>query len=377
MATQRNQVHPNQLPQHGGLAALSLVLVFGLSACNDTETTGPDDLSAQAGTSAMIPGGERPAASFAVEEEDPLAESTSDPCSARGYLPPLTDHDLVVIGKSSTPSGFTELHPLSRASEYRDFLFHKRTALHPTDSTWAFAAADWSHDGYCALDLVGIKKAGTGSGRTEIHVLSGKDDFARFLYQGATALPQTGRNFEFALTDWDKDYRFDLVAIKKSSTGTGRTEIHILSAASGFQRYLLQIGTALHATDGTWQFAVADWDRKGRADLIGIKKSGTGSGRTEVHILSGESNFQQFVLQVATPIEQTGANWTFAVRDSHPRPDLIGVKRYLTGTGTTEVHILSGAANFQSFLLQTGTALQPVGSSWEFITGARRTWGYL
>jgi hypothetical protein len=226
------------------------------------------------------------------------------------------------------------------------------------------------------MDLVGIKKLGA-SGHTEVHVLSGKDDFASFLYQVATVLPQTGRNFEFALTYWDKDAYPDLVAIKKSSTGTGRTEIHILSGASGFQRYLLQIGTALHPTDDTWQFAVADWDRKGQADLIGIKKSGTGSGRTEVHILSGESNYQQFVLQVATPIEPTGANWTFVVRDSYPRPDLIGIKRYLTGTGTTEVHILSGAANFQSFLLQTGTALQPVASGWEFVTGAKRKGGYL
>jgi hypothetical protein len=287
----------------------------------------------------------------------------------------------VVIRKSSTPSGFTELHPLGRTSEYRDFLFHKSTALHPTDSTWAFAAADWYLDDYCSLDLVGIKKAGTGSGRTEIHVLSGQGDFAKFLYQGATALPETGRNFEFALTDWDQDGRFDLVAIKKSSTGTGRTEVHILSGASGFQRYLLQIGTALHPTDDTWTFAVADWDRKGRPDLIGIKKSGTGSGRTEVHILSGESNYQQFVLQVATPIEQTGANWTFLVRDVSPNspspPDLIGIKRYLTGTGTTEVHILAGAAKFQSFLLQTGTALQPVGSSWDFVIGAKRKGAYL
>jgi hypothetical protein len=375
MATQRNQVHPSQLPQHGGLAALSLVLVFGLSACSDTETTGPDDLSAPAGTAVMTPGGERPTGSFTTT--DSLAESSSDPCAARGYLPPLRDQDLVVIRKSSTPSGFTELHPLSRASEYRDFLFHKRTALHPTDSSWAFAAADWSvTDGYCAMDLVGIKKLGA-SGRTEVHVLSGKHDFASFLYQVATVLPQTDRNFEFALTQWDNDHYFDLVAIKKSSTGTGRTEVHILSGASGFQRYLLQIGTALHPTDGTWQFAVADWDRKGRPDLIGIKKSGTGSGRTEVHILSGESNYQQFVLQVATPIEQTGANWTFVVRDSYPRPDLIGIKRYSTGTGTTEVHILSGAANFQSFLLQTGTALQPVASSWEFVVGAKRKGGYL
>ena len=109
MATQRNQVHPNRPPQHGGLAALSLVLVFGLSACNDTETTGPDDLSAPAGTSVIIPGGERPTGSFAIT--DSLAESTSDPCSARGYLPRVSDQDLLVIRKSSTPSALRSSTP--------------------------------------------------------------------------------------------------------------------------------------------------------------------------------------------------------------------------------------------------------------------------
>jgi hypothetical protein len=296
--------------------------------------------------------------------------------TASATVAAILDYDLVAIKKSSTASGFTELHALSRNSLFQSFTLQVRTALHPTDGTWAFAVADWDDDdpNYYRLDLVGIKKASTGSGRTEVHVLSGKDNYSRFLHHIPTALPETGANFEFALADWNRDGRYDLIAIKKSSTGTGRTEVHILSGATGFKTYLLQTGTALHPTDGTWTFMVADWDRKGRPDLIGIKKSQTGSGRTEVHILSGESTFRQFVLQVPTPIEQTGANWTFLVNywDNDYVPDLIGVKKSNTGTGRTEVHALSGSSSFQRFFIQTGTALGVTGSNWAFATAAPR-----
>ena len=82
------------------------------------------------------------------------------------------------------------------------------------------------------------------------------------------------------------DGRPDLVAIKKSNTGTNSTEVHILSGGSNFQQFILQTGTALHPTDQTFDFAMTDWDGDGRPDLVAIKKSNTGTNSTEVHILS-------------------------------------------------------------------------------------------
>lgn len=38
----------------------------------------------------------------------------------------------------------------------------------------------------------------------------------------------------------------------------------------------------------------------GRPDLVAIKKSGTANGKAEVHISSGASNFQQYLLNTAT-----------------------------------------------------------------------------
>jgi hypothetical protein len=107
-----------------------------------------------------------------------------------------------------------------------------------------------------------------------------------FILQTGTALHETDNTFEFAVGDWNQDGRPDLFAVKKSNTGSKSTEIHILSGASNFQSFILQTGTALHETDNTFEFAVGDWNQDGRPDLFAIKKSNTGSKSTEVHIIS-------------------------------------------------------------------------------------------
>jgi hypothetical protein len=75
-----------------------------------------------------------------------------------------------------------------------------------------------------------------------------------------------------------------------------------------------------------------------------LKRSNTGTGKLEVHVLSGASNYQSFLLQTGTPIGQADAatNFTFAVGDydQDGRPDLLCLKRTNTGTGSLEVHVL-------------------------------------
>ncbi|KAF7136728.1 hypothetical protein CNMCM5793_006046 [Aspergillus hiratsukae] len=110
--------------------------------------------------------------------------------------------------------------------------------------------------------------------------------FQSFLVQTGTALHETDDTFDCTMTDWNGDGRPDLVAIKKSKTGTNSTEVHIFSAVSNFKKVLVQTGTALHETDDTFDFTMTDWNGDGRPDLLAIKKSKTGTNSTEVHILS-------------------------------------------------------------------------------------------
>jgi hypothetical protein len=262
-------------------------------------------------------------------------------------------------------------------SNFQKSILKTATALYNRDDTFDFLVADWNNDG--RPDLVAIQKANTTTNSTEVHILSGASSFQEFILHKGTGLGNTDETFKFAMADWNGDGRLDLVAIKKSRTGTNSTEVHILSAASNFQNFILQTGTCLGETDDTFDFMVTHWNGHERPDLVAIKKSNTGTNSTEVHILSGESNFQQFILQTGTRLQITDDTFNFAMTNwnsNNRRPDLVVFKKSNTITNSTEVYILSGASNFQNFILHTGTGLPNTDNTFEFAlanwNGSRR-----
>src|SRR5262245_1559826 len=83
------------------------------------------------------------------------------------------------------------------------------------------------------------------------------------------------------------------------------------ASAAAFQQFELHTATPLVGND--FYYLVGDWDQSGKPDLVAIKYRNTGTGRVEVHVLSGESGFQQFVLQTGTPL--VGDNFDYALTD--------------------------------------------------------------
>jgi hypothetical protein len=204
---------------------------------------------------------------------------------------------------------------------YKDFSLQTGTALHETGENFDFVLAG-------NRDLFAIKKSSTGTGSTEVHVLSAASGYRRFSLHTGTALHETGANFDFVLAG-----NRDLFAIKKSNTGTNSTEVHVLSAASGYRQFSLHTGTALHETGANFDFGLA-----GNRDLFAIKKSNTGTGSTEVHVLSAASGYRQFSLQTGTVLHETDGSFDFALAGNR---DLFAIKKNGTGTNSTEVHVLS------------------------------------
>ena len=130
------------------------------------------------------------------------------------------------------------------------------TVLGETDARWSFALGDYDGDGG-RPDLYAIKKSGTESHTTELHILSGRDDYRRFRRQTMTVLGETDARWSFALGDYDGDGgRPDLYAIKKSGTESHTTELHILSGRDDYRRFRRQTGTGLGETDGSWDFGI-------------------------------------------------------------------------------------------------------------------------
>jgi hypothetical protein len=110
-----------------------------------------------------------------------------------------------------------------------------------------------------------------------------------------------------------------------------------------YQTRILEVGTTFAPeTDGVW--LLADYDQDGIPDLVYIKTANTGTGTVEVHIASGASNYQTRILEVGTTFApETDGVWLLADYDQDGIPDLVYIKTANTGTGTVEVHIASGA----------------------------------
>ena len=241
-----------------------------------------------------------------------------------------------------------------------NFILQTETCMHRTGDNFEFLVGDYN--GNKILDVYCIKKNNTGSGTTEVHLLDGANNYKNYLLQTETILHETDDTWQFCLGDYNGDGYLDLYCIHKRNTGSNSTEVHILSGANNFHSFLLQTGTKLHETDENWKFCLGDFSGDGKLDLYCIKKSDTGSGRTEVHILGGNCNYNGFIFQAETALHETGDNWDFGVCGKH----LCCIAKSNTGSNTTEVHILDANDNFRSFLLQTETKLHETEDDFDF-----------
>jgi kumamolisin len=263
--------------------------------------------------------------------------------------------DLYGFKAKDTGTNKLEVHVLARASDYQTFLLHIGTAITEQDAVENFvgyALADYNGDGN--PDLFALKAKATGTGKLEVHILGGADNYQSFLLHTGTPILEQDALEHFVaymLGDYNGDGRPDLFCLKARETGTGRLEVHVLSGADNYQRFLLQIGTPIVEQDAAEHYvgyALGQVNEDGRPDLFCLKASDTGTGRLEVHVLSAASNYQSFLIQTGTPIAEQDAAQHFsgyALGDLNADGymDLFCLKDKETGTGRLELHVLNGA----------------------------------
>lgn len=281
--------------------------------------------------------------------------------------PPSTALDLYALFKSGTGTNSTEVHAMKGSDNFQSFLLRTGTALGETGNNYDFLIGDHNKDG--KKDIYVLQKSITGTNSTEVHILNGADNYQSFLIHAGTPLHETGDNFDFVLGDYNADGKEDIYAIKKSGTGTNSTEIHILNGSNNFQNFLMNTGTALHETSGTFDFGIGDYNKDGKPDVYAISKSGTGTRTTEIHVLNGSNNFQSFLTNTGTALHETQANFEFSVGDYNKdgKDDIYCIKRWDTGSDKTEVHVLNGANNFQNFLANIATVFGETDSRFRMI----------
>jgi hypothetical protein len=236
----------------------------------------------------------------------------------------FNEPDVADIMKSPSSTYFYKIHGLVQhwwlLWERPQFALQTGTALAETPSGFDFGIGPNG-------DVYAIQRVGTGTGTTEVHVLSAASGYQAFSLETGTALQQTPSGFDFGIGP-----NGDVYAIQRVGTGSGTTEVHILSAASSYQAFSLQTGTALQQTPSGFDFGIGP-----NGDVYAIQRIGTGTGTTEVHVLSAASAYQSFSLQTATALQETPTGFDFGVG---PNGDVYAIQRVGTGTGTTEVHVL-------------------------------------
>ena len=81
----------------------------------------------------------------------------------------------------------------------------------------------------------------------------------------------------------------NLYCLKRTNAATNKLEVHVIRGADNFQTFRLHIGTALAETDAAqnFVFGLADYNRDCVPDLYCLKKTNTGTGMLEVHVLNG------------------------------------------------------------------------------------------
>ena len=247
-----------------------------------------------------------------------------------------------------------------------EFTFHMETILEWTPINSFFFLGDYNNNGH--LDLYYIKTSCPEF--VEVHVLNGDKNYKEFLLQFQTPLKEEDADFDYCLGDYNHDGFLDLFCIKKNKTGTKKTEVHILSGKSGFKEFIFQKETALHETDNNSKFCVGDYNGDGNLDLFYISKQNNASKHTEVHILKGCDEYQSFHLHGETILGETNDDWDFGVSNyiSGRNKDIYCIKKRIENENNkcTEVHILNGLTNYRDFAFQTQTKLHETDERFDF-----------
>ncbi|KAK9357168.1 hypothetical protein V1504DRAFT_108228 [Lipomyces starkeyi] len=260
-----------------------------------------------------------------------------------GHLSNDVKPDLLVIRRGGSDGRNTEVNVLSGASSYKDSVFPAVTAfetVHTVDCDYGLA--DWTGSGI--LDLFVIEKNNTGTGNKEVHILSGRDRFQQKLLEKPISLPGNDDVWTFCISNRNGDVKPDLFCIKKSKTDPNETELHVLSGESNFQKTVRTTSIHLGPTEDKVEFLLTDYNGDGTPDLVVIWKSESDNKATRVQVLSGTYDYQKHLFQADIAVNRTNGIFEFLMSDwtRDGRPDLIAVKKKNTLSSKIEVHIMAG-----------------------------------
>jgi hypothetical protein len=266
--------------------------------------------------------------------------------------------DLWAIQKWRTGANKVTVHIMNGADNFQSYRLQTVTALPEADYPDEFFSADYNGDNI--TDLYCVKPINTASHTVEVHILDGASNFTTLLTPLTTIFAEVDTTCCFAVADFNFDHVPDLYLIKKQNAHLGCTEISIADGATGFKTLLVNAkGTPHPPTNGDYEIVCGDYNIDNIPDLYIIHKRNTASKTTELRILSGADNYQSYLFDGTTGFTEADGriSFLFGDYDSRGRCDLLLINKWNTGTSATQLHVLDGSNNFQTYLLHASTTL--------------------
>ena len=224
-------------------------------------------------------------------------------------------------------------------------------------------------------DLVFVKTRNTPNGHVEVHVAPGATQYqTRGLEIATTFANESDGVWGLVNNSPGTGSLPDLYFIKTRNTPSGNVEVHIASAASNYQTRTVETATTFASEPGgVW--ALVRHAGGGPPDLVFIKTRNTPNGHVEVHIASGASNYQARTLEVATTFaSEPNGTWGVVANPAGAFPDLYFIKTANTPSGNVEVHTASGASRYQTRTLEVATDFaNETGGAWSLLPNLPRT----
>jgi hypothetical protein len=261
--------------------------------------------------------------------------------------------DLVVVDTQNTGSGVTEAHELSGGSGYTSWFGHQATAVGYLDATQETFMGDINADH--RPDMVVVNTVNTGSGKVELHAMDGANGFANWIENAVTPIDYTNSTQKYALADLNDDNRSDLLVINTQNTGSGKVEVHALDAATHYSTWIGHWVTPADYLDlNNQQVLVGDANGDKRPDILVVNTANTGSGKVEVHEINGANGFSTWQAHWTTPADYLSTSQRLAIGDLNADKiadlAIVNTDGLQTGSGKVEVHPLSGATHYSSWL---------------------------
>lgn len=262
--------------------------------------------------------------------------------------------DLFGVQHMYTASGQAEVRRFDGKTNYTSWVggWVSADGWHTSDGV-SYVVGDHNKDG--RKDVYEILHQNSPSGMTEIKVLDGASNYSRFL--GGWVTPEgwhSGAGTDYDLADYNRDGVSDMYVIQHQSTNSGMTEVRVLDGKSNFTRHIGGWVTAdgLHSDNGV-SYAVGDYNSDGKPDVYSIQHWDSNSGKVEVRVLDGATNYGSWMGGWVTPEGWHGGSsvdYDVGYYDGDSKPEVYQILHQYTSSGQTEVKVLNGASNYTAWV---------------------------